>query len=195
MAFQVDARGLGCPEPLILTKNAIEKHDEVEVLLDSPSALENIKRMALDKKLEIKVSEENGTYRVLIVKPKTEDAKPETVPENQDKNTVLVITSQAMGRGDEELGKVLMRAFLHTVSEIEKKPEKIVLYNEGVILAKKDSSCLEELKTLERQGVEIILCGTCVNYFKIKEDIRVGRISNMYEIVEALFSAKRILYP
>ncbi|MDW8002356.1 MAG: sulfurtransferase-like selenium metabolism protein YedF [Deltaproteobacteria bacterium] len=195
MAFQVDARGLGCPEPLILTKNAIEKHDEVEVLLDSPSALENIKRMALDKKLEIKVSEENGTYRVLIVKPKTEDAKPETVRENQDKNTVLVITSQAMGRGDEELGKVLMRAFLHTVSEIEKKPEKIVLYNEGVILAKKDSSCLEELKTLERQGVEIILCGTCVNYFKIKEDIRVGRISNMYEIVEALFSAKRILYP
>lgn len=195
MAFQVDARGLGCPEPLILTKNAIEKHDEVEVLLDSPSALENIKRMALDKKLEIKVSEENGTYRVLIVKPKTEDAKPETVRVNQDKNTVLVITSQAMGRGDEELGKVLMRAFLHTVSEIEKKPEKIVLYNEGVILAKKDSSCLEELKTLERQGVEIILCGTCVNYFKIKEDIRVGRISNMYEIVEALFSAKRILYP
>ena len=108
---------------------------------------------------------------------------------------MVVISSDAMGRGDDQLGKLLIRAFIHTLTELEEKPDVIGLYNSGVLLSKEGSECVEDFRALEKNGVKILICGTCVNHFGIKGQISVGTISNMYVIAETLLSAGRIVYP
>lgn len=104
-------------------------------------------------------------------------------------NKVIVINNNKMGQGDEELGKRLIASFLKTLLAAEKRPHLLVLYNSGVKLAAKDSSVLEQLQSLENLGVEIICCGTCVNFYGLVDLIQAGRVSNMSEIVKVLTEA------
>lgn len=192
MAFLVDARGLGCPEPVILTKRAMEKYDELEVLVDSESALHNIRNLAQTTGFSFEVEEREGFSR-LILKRKKEGS--EERKSSEKKNAVIVICSDSMGRGDEKLGRMLMRAYIHALTEIDKKPDTIIFYNRGVLLLEEGSDYLDDLKTLEESGVDILVCGTCVNYFNLAEKIRAGRISNMYEIAERLVGAEKVVMP
>lgn len=192
MAFLVDARGLGCPEPVILTKRAMEKYDELEVLVDSESALHNIRNLAQTRGFSFEVEEREGFSR-LILKRKKEGS--EERKRSEEKNAVIVICSDSMGRGDEKLGRMLMRAYIHALTEIDKKPDTIIFYNRGVLLLEEGSDYLDDLRTLEESGVNILVCGTCVNYFNLAEKIRAGRISNMYEIAERLIGAEKVVMP
>jgi selenium metabolism protein YedF len=106
---------------------------------------------------------------------------------------VVFIESDSIGRGSEELGKVLMRSFLHTLAEAEFKPAKLIMVNSGVKLACEGSEVLEDLHQLSRQGAEILSCGTCLDYFGLKTKLQVGRISNMYEILSSLAQAGKVL--
>jgi selenium metabolism protein YedF len=108
---------------------------------------------------------------------------------------VIVISENKMGRGNDELGTVLIKAFLHTVSDRVKKPDVMIFYNTGVKLTVQGSDVLDDLKQLESEGMQILVCGTCLNYFEIKDKLAAGIVSNMYDIVETMSSAGRLLTP
>jgi len=108
---------------------------------------------------------------------------------------VIVISGNKLGRGNDELGTVLMKAFLHTVAGQAKKPDVMIFYNTGVKLTVQGSDVLEDLKQLESEGVQILVCGTCLNYFEIKDKLAAGVVSNMYDIVETMSNAGRLLTP
>jgi len=183
----VDARGLSCPTPVVLTKRALEEAEEVTVIVDNPTARENVKRMAQSRGCEVRVEErEDGIYLHL-----RQGEGPRVLEASEA--PVLVIASEVMGRGEEELGRVLMSAFLHTLGEVSPKPRRIIFFNTGVRLVVEGSEVLEDLRALEGQGVEILVCGTCLNYFGLTDKVGVGRVSNMYEIAETLLSAERVV--
>ncbi len=107
--------------------------------------------------------------------------------------TVVAISSNAMGRGDDELGQVLLRTYLHTLGEVTPRPDTIIFFNSGVTLAVEGSQALDDLRALADQGVQVLLCGTCVGYFDLKEKVAVGEISNMYAISEAMLRAGKVI--
>ncbi len=205
MSELVDAKGLGCPEPVILTKKALDRHDEVTVLVDDETSLENVKRLALSSGCDVDATAEpGGVFRILIRKRKggaTAEANPAACgpapgPAPSARGpTVFAISSSVMGQGSDDLGALLMKAFIHTAVDLEHRPDIMIFYNTGVKLAASDSGALDDLKALEEKGVKILVCGTCVNFFELTGKIGVGTVSNMYDIAGALSTAGRIVKP
>jgi len=192
---KIDCRGLACPQPVMETKKALDSSEgqEVLVLVDDATARENVSRFAGSQGYQIEVTDEKGYSALRIRKGELAGKKEESsVPKAAIQgDLVFFIDSDSLGRGSEELGGILMRAFLHTLGEAEVKPQKMILVNSGVKLACEGSPALEDLQTAASQGVEILACGTCLNYFELKEKLRTGRISNMYEILNVLSQAGR----
>jgi selenium metabolism protein YedF len=192
---KIDCRGLACPQPVMETKKALDSSEgqEVLVLVDDATARENVSRFAGSQGYQIEVTDEKGYSAIRIRKGELAGKKEESsVPKAAIQgDLVFFIDSDSLGRGSEELGGILMRAFLHTLGEAEVKPQKMILVNSGVKLACEGSPALVDLQTAASQGVEILACGTCLNYFELKEKLRAGRISNMYEILNVLSKAGR----
>jgi selenium metabolism protein YedF len=118
----------------------------------------------------------------------------EWLPQDENADSVVIaISSDAMGRGDEELGKVLLRNYIHTLTDIAQKPRTLIFFNAGVTLATEGSPLLADLSTLRDQGVRILLCGTCLAHYDLKEQVRVGEISNMYAISETMLKATKVI--
>ncbi len=197
MSKTIDAKGLACPQPVILTKKALETESEVTVIVDNETARENVTRLAEKSGCAISVeSVNNGTFNLIISKKgaaSSTEASPQTA--RQSGPNIFVISSNTMGKGDDELGAALMKAFIHTIFSLDYLPDMLIFYNTGVKLAVKESDVLDDLKKLEEQGVEILICGTCANFFNIKDDIAAGIISNMYDIAGAMSKAGRIVMP
>jgi selenium metabolism protein YedF len=198
----VDARGLSCPQPVVLAKQAIENHEQVNVIVDNETALENVKRLGTKLGCDVKVEKKNNcTYEInLTRKADMAGTKEEFVPACDAAPAasgpfVIVISADTMGRGNDELGSVLIRAFLHTVAEQAGTPDVIIFYNAGVKLTVQGSDVLDDLKQLESKGVQLLVCGTCLNYFEIKDKLAAGIVSNMYDIVETMSRAGRLLVP
>lgn len=195
MAKIVDARGLPCPQPVILARNAMRQETALDVLLTGADQVSNVRRLA-EKSGWRAVAEKSADGFVLhLAKGQTATAEPEITPEMtvcampQAQNKVLVVASDQMGRGEPELGTILIRTFFHTLTEISPLPRSIVFYNTGVKLTVDDSPILEDLQALEARGVEILICGTCLSYYGLKERIGVGAVSNMYSIAETILGA------
>lgn len=110
-------------------------------------------------------------------------------------DTVVVISSDRMGSGNDELGKVLMKGFIYAVSQLDQLPKTILFYNGGATITTEGSASLEDLKNMEAQGVEIMTCGTCLDYYNLKDKLAVGTVTNMYSIVETMNGAAKILRP
>jgi selenium metabolism protein YedF len=202
MSIEINAKGLACPEPVIRTKKALEEHNDVTVTVDNTTAVENIKRLGSSMNCSVDIKEESGgTYRLRVIKKG--GTISQTEPEylscgtagNVSGPTVLAFTSDVMGKGNDELGTVLIKAFIHTVTELEKLPDVMIFYNTGVKLASEGSPVLEDIKTLEKRGVKVLACGTCLNYFNLKEKLGAGVVSNMYDIAGTLTTAGRIVIP
>lgn len=205
MSEIVNAKGLACPEPVILTKKALTTYQEVTVIVDNLTALENVKRFGAASGCSVEVDEEStGVFRIHLKKQdmdhpssdellQCEPSKPTTQPAFGP--TVFVIASDVMGHGNDELGRLLMKAFLHTAVDLEYGPNILIFYNTGVRLAAIDSGALDDLKTLEAKGVKILVCGTCVNFFGLAGQIGAGTVSNMYDIANVLSTAGRIVKP
>lgn len=205
----VNAMGDACPIPVIKTKKAIQalsEADTIEVLVDNEIAVKNVSKMAAAEGGSVS-SEQlgEGEYKVTIVvsggkSSQSEDGQvaSETVCiEGCDsgKNTVVVIASDRMGEGNDELGKVLIKGFVFALTQLEQLPKTILFYNGGATLTTEGSDSLADLKLLEEQGVEILTCGTCLDYYGLKEKLCVGRVTNMYTIVETMNAADQILRP
>ena len=186
--LKVDAIGQVCPVPIIMTKNALKKIEEgkVEVSVDNKISLENLEKMSKEMGYAYNIQSSGEIYRIVINKVK----ENVNIIEESD-NTVVVISSQFMGSGDPELGKILMKGFIYTLSEMDFLPKTILLYNEGVKLAIEGSESLNDLLVLETRGVEILSCGTCLNFYGITEKLKAGTITNMYTIAEKQLRATR----
>lgn len=205
MSELVNAKGLACPQPVILTKKALETHSEITVLVDNTTAVENVKRFGSANGCSVSVVDEaNGIFRIELKKQtsdRSENASREYTPyragtpSNITGPTVFVIAADTMGKGSDELGAVLMRAFIHTAIELEHGPDVMIFYNAGVKLTVEGSDLLDDLKQLERKGVKMLICGTCVNYYNLTGQITVGAVSNMYDIADMLSTAGRIVNP
>jgi selenium metabolism protein YedF len=201
----VDARGLACPQPVMLTSKAIAAAEQVTTIVDNPAAVENVTRLARSKGLSVEVSEKpDGTYLILrrAGGPVEVEATPLNPPlaRGEQKRgrpalgaTVVLVPSDCLGRGPVELGERLMAAFFDTLLGLDPKPARIILINAGVKLAVEGSPTLDELRALADHGTEILACGTCLSYFDLTDKLAVGRVSNMYEIVAMLVEAERIL--
>lgn len=199
MKKEIDAKGLACPRPVILTKKELDviSAGEVKTLVDNQVAVENLSRLATSLKLsyETEVLGENS-FAVTIKKGESVDtgvAEASNVNAPSGKGTVIVIQSDQMGKGDEALGKILMKSFIYTVKETKPHPEAILFYNSGVRLTVNDSPLLDDLKYLENLGVEIVSCGTCLDFYELKEKLGVGIISNMYTIYEKMSGANNTI--
>lgn len=186
----VDARGLPCPKPVLKTKEALDAVGEgvVEVLVDSEASRENVKRFAERQGCTVEVRKEEGYWRLLITKGFT--CQVPSVSESKKK--VLLVLSDSMGE-ERELGDILMRAFFSTLKESSQKPDRIILINRGVFLTTQGSKLIDVLKELEELGIEIYSCGTCLDYFGLKDKLAVGKVTNMYDTVEALMDAEDVV--
>ncbi|MCE5212214.1 MAG: sulfurtransferase-like selenium metabolism protein YedF [Deltaproteobacteria bacterium] len=195
----VIATGLACPQPVVLAKQAIELHDQIKVIVDNDTALENIKRLGTKMGCEVKTEKKNdGTFEIdLTRKAGVVPAKEEVILSTSVLSCpfVIVLSENKMGRGNDELGYVVVRAFLHTIAEQSQKPDVMIFYNTGVKLVVQGSEVLDDLKALEMAGVEILVCGTCLNYFEVKDKLGVGVVSNMYDIAATMSRAGRLIYP
>lgn len=187
---KINAKGLLCPKPVIITKQKLDEMEEgtVEVEVDNRVCVNNLEKFAQGQGFDFDYKEfAEDDYLVTIVKSRDSVAKEET---SGDEFT-LAITSNTMGGGEEELGKILIKSFVYTVSQTKPLPKTIVFYNKGVFLTCEGSEVLDDLKAMADQGVEIISCGTCLDYYKLKEKLQIGEISNMYTIYEKLSSPKK----
>ena len=205
----INAMGDTCPVPVIKTQNAIKaltKAEEVEVLVDNEVAVQNLTRLAGSLGCEVKSEKKaEKEYRVVITVTEDKlqgqaDEKRETasetacIPDARD-NTVIVISSDKMGEGEEELGKVLIKGYIYALTQLETLPKTILFYNKGAYLTCVGSASLEDLKSLEAQGVEIQTCGTCLNFYGLTEKLQVGTVTNMYVIAETMAKAGKVIKP
>ncbi len=191
----VDARGLPCPQPVLLTRDALRESDTVMTIVDSDAARHNVTRMAEKAGYTVQAEErEDGVYLRIVRGEAAPQTAPAPAPAPSGGPLVLVIPSELMGRGEhEELGQILIRGFLHTLNEVSPLPDVIILFNSGVKLVVEGSPVLEDLRTLEAQGVQILACGTCLGYYGLKEKVVVGEISNMYTIAETMMQAGKVV--
>lgn len=193
----IDAKGIACPQPVILTKKALEQQDEITVIVDNATAVENVRRMGTRSGCEVDIEKkEDGTFHLHLSK-KGEKAPSGTFSDScaTAGQLVVVISSDRMGRGNDELGHVLMRSFVHTLLTLDPLPETLIFYNTGVKLTVKESEVLDDLKKIEDAGVSILVCGTCLNYFGISNDLACGVVSNMYDITSTIAAARRQVMP
>ena len=173
---KLDARGLECPLPVVKTKELLKESSEaVEVLVDNETAVENLKKFAKVKGYDAVSSKVNEDYNIL-------------------KGQIVVLSSDRIG-SDKELGKILMKSFIFALTKQDAFPETIIFYNEGVKITTQESDTVKDLLFLESEGVEIVNCGTCLDFFKLKDDLKVGSITNMYDIVERMEKAEKVIKP
>ncbi len=202
----IDTRGLTCPAPLIKTRQGLNESspdESVQVIIDNQTSLNNIKRFMTDNRLSFSVKEEGEIWMLTVNRgEETEirtneleycDAPEKRVPVKR--NTVVAISSDKMGAGDDELGSRLFLTFFKMLVLLEPAPASIVFYNSGVKLAMKGSQTLEYIKELSEKGTGIYLCTTCINHFSLKEMLPVGSFSDMYQILNILNDADHIIRP
>lgn len=201
----VDTKGQLCPAPLIAAKKALKETpagESFKVLTDNQTSLSNLSRFLKDNNTKFEVSEKDGIWTLTITKlagekilSDTEDYCAPAVAHFEKADFIVVITSDKMGEGDEQLGNLLLVNFIKALKDIEKLPRKIVFYNKGVTIVTNDSPVIQHLRDLEKMGVELLLCATCVNHYKLEEKFGAGILSNMYTIAEVMATAGNIIRP
>ena len=218
MKVKIDARGKQCPLPVIEARKAVlslHEQGEVEILVDNEIAVQNISKMASSQKLDFhseKIAQDH--YQVVIVVKKsvgmikgtekgiekTAEEKKESrdemcFPDQRKDRMVVILSSNEMGSGDEALGKLLMKGYVFALTQLEILPQTVLLYNSGAYLSIRGADTLEDLKSLEAQGVEILTCGTCLNHYQIADKLAVGEVTNMYVIAQKMAEADKLIRP
>ncbi|WP_448905013.1 sulfurtransferase-like selenium metabolism protein YedF [Gemella sp.] len=181
-----------CVVPVTQAKRVLEEETKVTLLVKAEDSVESLRKFAEKNNFEFNVSNIEGGFKVEITREEAPQLENATVV--KDDSYIVVINKNQMGHGSEELGKRLIKAYLYALGEQEVLPKKIIFYNGGGVLVDKTRShVIEELKTLEDAGVEIVCCGACIDYHKI--DLAVGNPTNMYFIVEDMRKANKVIQP
>ena len=199
----VNAIGDTCPVPVIKAKQALAQMTEpgdLVVLVDNEVAVQNLTRMGASQGYAVqseKTGDGNFQVRILVnALPQPEESAPDAacIPDARG-DLVVAVDSAHMGRGSEELGATLMKGFLFAVGQLPRLPSTVLFYNGGESLSCEGSAALESLKSLEAQGVKILTCGTCLDYYGLTSKLAVGEVTNMYTIVETLAGAGKVIKP
>ncbi len=187
----IDAMGLACPRPVILTKKAIreENLDEVTVKVDNEIATENLTKMGKQLGFSAEVKTNSKTDYEVYLK-KTGDAQCELMFEEDSSEYIVVISSDHMGTGDETFSKNLLEGFVYALTEQDVAPKYVVFYNMGVTLPSINEKVIGDLKALEERGTQVLSCGLCLGQYDMKEKLQVGEITNMYRICELMIQYK-----
>jgi selenium metabolism protein YedF len=189
----IDCCGKTCPLPVLETKNALEEEgvNEIAILVDNPVSSENVMRFLESQGFSVTVMETVGKYRIEATKTSGIAVSSSA----SAKRLLIYVDGETVGRGSEELGTILMRSFVLTLKELNPLPWRIIFINSGVKLAINGSPLIAALSDLNELGVEILSCGTCLDYYHVKEKLMVGRVSNMYEIESSFLEATNVIKP
>lgn len=216
---EIDARGKPCPQPVLLVKAAIDAGETAfTILVDNRAAVENVRRYGEKSGYNIKVEEQQGCWRLTgtregapptagtsgapgpaVAQTGAPASHPPTAPAVEvycgtGAVRTLLIQTEALGRGDEELGRKLVKILLDTLAVNETRPETILLVNGGVKLACEGSPVLEALQDIAQKGVQILACGTCLNHFNLTHALKVGRPTNAYELLNTLLAGNVLVW-
>jgi len=204
----VDARGMSCPRPVLETRKALsdEALASLEVLVDNSASAENVSRMARSMGCEVRLEDrDGGDLAVLLERAGGQQGggaagPPEEVAEEGaacavPSNLSVLVATETVGRGSDDLGRLLMVAFVKTLAEVVPRPRSLVLMNGGVKLAVEGSELIDAIRRLEGKGIDVLVCGTCLDFFGLSDDLKVGRVSNMFEIASTLAAADRLVRP
>lgn len=201
--YTVNAMGEQCPIPVVKTKkvlDSVQGDAEITVFVDNETAVQNLTRMGRTAGAEVLAEKKSDRefHVILRVKDRQPSAgiqeKVNCIPDVKS-DFVIAVDTATMGRGNDELGKVLMKGFLFAVTQLDELPKTMLFYNGGATLTTEGSDSLEDLKSLEAQGVTIKTCGTCLNYYGLTEKLCVGEVTNMYDIVETMAKASKVIKP
>jgi len=190
----IDCRGQACPAPVIATKRALEASPSgVCVLLDDGAPRENVTRFAQTRGLTVTEAPDGTGWSLQITGKAGLAAAPQMAPAQVSGERLLLITSDRLGEGADELGRLLMRNFLHTLLETAERPDRILFLNSGVLLTVQGAETIEALSALEALGVELFSCGVCLDFFKKKDQLAVGKTTNMFSTAEQLLAAASVI--
>ena len=191
----IDCRGQACPAPVIATKKALEESGTgIRVLVDDGAPRENVVRFVKNRGYQVVETAEADGWSLLVTGSTTAEETPQsTVTATASGDRVLLITSNQLGDGSEELGYLLMKNFIFTLLETPQQPDRILFLNSGVLLATEGAETVEALKRLEERGVELLACGVCLDYFKKKDQLAVGQVTNMFSTAEHLLTASSVI--
>ncbi|MGX7024259.1 sulfurtransferase-like selenium metabolism protein YedF [Vagococcus hydrophili] len=201
--FEIDAKGMACPLPVIKTKKALKENKEVTTIVDNEIATQNLKKLAEQLQLNYQVEKISDSHYITVISHDEITNNIDSTYSGENTVAVLpeklgytvVLDTNIMGRGSDELGANLMKAFVYSLLEQDELPETIICYNSGVKLTVEGSDCLEDLLQMKEQGVAFYSCGACLNYYELTEKLAVGEVTNMYRIVEMMQSAVKIVKP
>lgn len=201
----VNTCGRQCPAPLIETKRALrntETGGSFIVITDDKTSFNNIIRFLKDNNTQVTFKESDGIWQLTVTRSATESVEVNAVeyctaeiPHFSTGNFIIAFKSDKMGDGDPELGQLLMDNFIKAIKDLDILPQKIVFYNSGVKLGSEDSPMFDHLFQLEKMGVSLLFCGTCISHYSLEDKIKIGTISNMFEIVQVMASASNIVNP
>ena len=204
METNIDCRGLACPLPVVNAKKASEElrsGDVLTVLVDNEIAVQNLSRFAEHKGFGV-CAEKKGDKEYAVIMTisgaAAEEPREEEIAcavDSRRKGMLVVLSANTMGSGDPKLGTSLMKAFVFALTKQDQLPDTILCYNTGASLTCEGAHTLEDLKLLESEGVTILTCGTCLDFYGLKEKLAVGGVTNMYDIVERMENAARIIKP
>ncbi|MBU4033567.1 MAG: sulfurtransferase-like selenium metabolism protein YedF [Proteobacteria bacterium] len=195
----LDCRGLACPQPVIRAKELLDSltQGSVEVLVDNEAAQSNLERFGKSQGCGVAIRSSGDTRHITLSKgergqtPAPEDYRCDP----PGTGLVMVIPADTMGRGDDPLGSVLMRAYIKTIKNLSPLPAKIFFYNTGVKITATESDLVAPLRELDGLGVEIYSCGTCLDFFNLKDALLVGQVTNMFEIMDGMAQATKVVSP
>ncbi|MBP3916857.1 sulfurtransferase-like selenium metabolism protein YedF [Clostridium sp.] len=192
----IDAKGKNCPMPVIMAKKEIDagvKFFEIEV--DNKIAVENLKKLANSQGFTTTIEESNGNFRVNFSNgcEECEEVLAKVQGKKPLGNWSIFVNKEIIGAGNEELGQSLMKMFIYTISEGEDLPKSILFMNGGVKVPSLNEQGIEHLKVLQDKGVELLVCGACLNFYGLEDKLEVGKISNMYEITNAMKEASKVI--
>lgn len=201
----LDCMGMACPLPVINAKKAIEAFTEdgtLSVKVDNETAVQNLTRLGEHYGFAVSSHQDGDKDYAVVMQVKAGAAKAAAIPAEAVScavpargGKVVVLSSNTMGSGDEKLGKKLMKAFIFALTSQDEAPEKVICYNSGAYLTTEDPDTIKDLKSLEEAGTTVMTCGTCLDFYGLKEKLQVGIVSNMYDIVEAQVNASLVIRP
>ena len=194
----LDARGLPCPQPVILARKALAEGGfaTLEILVDDAASRENLLKFAAYAKCAVTVATEGDATRITLAPQEgaTPGAAPSPAapPPGAARAATVLITSDGIGQGDGDLARLLMRGFIYTLTEAEETPQRVILMNGGVKLSVAGSDSLVNLTRLAERGVEILSCGTCLEFYGLTPTLAVGGVTNMYDIAGYLLAGSAV---
>lgn len=191
---KINALGKPCPIPVIEAKKAIRElkttGGTIEILVDNEVSVKNIKKMAVGLGLKTVSQQVQNTEFVVEIEVPDEQNQAAS---KEDREVVIAFGRKTMGEGDPDLGEMLLKSYIYSLTELDSPPEHLLFFNSGAFLTNQDSNALNDLQTLQDKGTQISTCGACLDFYQIKETLAIGEITNMYGIAEVMAQAKKVI--